>query len=674
MLISGDSYSIKDIFSGNYKIVVPDMQREYCWSYTFSDINNKSLVENFISDIIQNLNDEDLQMGLLYGYESPKDDIQLCDGQQRLTTLYILIGVLCRNLKEGDLQNALRNILISDFELHHDDREPRLQYAIRESTLFFLRDLVYYYFLRKEHVVEEGRNGIKKEFWYFDEYNLDPSIKNILKAIDIIEGLLKGIEIETLADRVTSCIRFLYFDMMNRNHGEEQFVVLNTTGKPLTVTDNLKPKFLGGLDNKINLTDKGNKTAQKYYSDLWEEWEHFFFVNRPKEHQTADDGLSEFFRWIYIVEQSNISDSLSSNKEYYNPAQKALLFSPFDLFELNVSGNLFNLLDLIQSYYKTLQQIVENEIVKKRFLFKKDRLSQIACFEFLPLFAYVQLFEITPNERRFIRVMKFFHSRAKIENVSKASITTTIEAIKIVKLLKARSNSDIISLIDCNEEVNSTILSEVEIFKFKVYKNNIDLRTDFEHAFWMAEGMQCCNGDIEYLFEVLDIDIKSENYKLDLARITKLINLLENSIIKQNDLMRRAMLCFGDYSGWHGSTPSLDANRYTLGNRPEYYKTIVQDKSNIERRNVVIRFLKELFSLSIIDEKNISNKYEEIIKLQTFEELDSSRKIAFKELIINSELITFMSDKLFSESSEGEKIYALRNTKVTGSDSYRQIV
>ena len=51
MLVSGESYTIKEIFKENLKIVIPDMQREYCWAHTISENYKKPLVETFINDV-----------------------------------------------------------------------------------------------------------------------------------------------------------------------------------------------------------------------------------------------------------------------------------------------------------------------------------------------------------------------------------------------------------------------------------------------------------------------------------------------------------------------------------------------------------------------------------------------------------------------------------------------
>ena len=160
-------YTLRTLFAGDRKIIIPDMQREYCWATTISEHNGINLVSNFIEGILKNINSP-VRLGLIYGYENPKNYLQLCDGQQRLTTLYLLCGVLYRLLPETSEQNSnLHDILISEAEIA-DDHEPRLQYAIRESTLFFLRDLVWNYFLQKEGECSAGSKCIMSQNWFSD--------------------------------------------------------------------------------------------------------------------------------------------------------------------------------------------------------------------------------------------------------------------------------------------------------------------------------------------------------------------------------------------------------------------------------------------------------------------------------------------------------------------------
>lgn len=104
--VTGETYTLAELFSGERCIIIPDLQRDYCWG---DESNQKSSGETgeLVSDFVLNLMElyeskeqGSLNIGLFYGYETPANHIQLCDGQQRLTTLFLLVGML--NKKRGN--------------------------------------------------------------------------------------------------------------------------------------------------------------------------------------------------------------------------------------------------------------------------------------------------------------------------------------------------------------------------------------------------------------------------------------------------------------------------------------------------------------------------------------------------------------------------------------------
>lgn len=121
-------------------------------------------------------------LGLIYGYEQPHNHIQICDGQQRLTTLFLLLGFV--NIKS---QGKFDKHIISQNEMQ-DDYEPHLQYAIRESTLYFLSDLAKNVFIDRStdimHITEAD--------WYFNEYDQDASIQSMIAALNTINGFFSA--------------------------------------------------------------------------------------------------------------------------------------------------------------------------------------------------------------------------------------------------------------------------------------------------------------------------------------------------------------------------------------------------------------------------------------------------------------------------------------------------
>ena len=186
--VSGENYSLKDLFSDNHKIIIPDLQRDYCWGKTNGESDGMNLVQTFVENLL-NHNNSELNLGLLYAYEAPTGHVQLCDGQQRITTLFLLLGHLNKRTENDDLLN----LVISKQE-QADDWEPYLQYSIRESSLYFLSDLTRKFF-RSESKIKTS--DIRKQPWYFKDYDYDPSIQSMIAAMQIIEDILDNRELSS---------------------------------------------------------------------------------------------------------------------------------------------------------------------------------------------------------------------------------------------------------------------------------------------------------------------------------------------------------------------------------------------------------------------------------------------------------------------------------------------
>lgn len=254
----------------DYIIYIPDMQRDYCWGTTKADKADKhgnSLFKNFLDTLVQNCNEKtDFTMGLFYGYVE-NNRLYLCDGQQRITSLYL---ILLYAYKLGKVDKGL---------LIHNNM-PRLQYAVRDSSLFFLNDLV-------EHIKNiQNIDDIKETDWYFDEYNNDDTIQNIIAALSTLETKQSEINNDKFIPNIRKEINFIFIDMKTRENGEETYVLLNTTGEPLTAVENLKPYLVFN-------TDKMEK-----YAEIWEEIEHFFWIKNNQNYEIAEKCFMEFLRWV----------------------------------------------------------------------------------------------------------------------------------------------------------------------------------------------------------------------------------------------------------------------------------------------------------------------------------------------------------------------------------------
>lgn len=522
--ITGETYTLSELFSGERRIIIPDLQRDYCWGNEDNDKGTGEkgeLVTDFVNNLLgqfeeyQNNQDKSsLNLGLFYGYEVPANHIQLCDGQQRLTTLYLLLGMINKKTiesKDNQLtEGKFRQHLISDFEYKHDDKEPYLNYAIRESSLYFLSDLVCKFFIGNKDNVE----SVKSADWYFDCYNLDPSIQSMLKALGKIEKIYEeksSLEFLEFGEWLLNKVTFLYFDMENRKNGEETFVVINTTGESLSSTQNLKPLV---LQEKNTLFDNTKfKDDGKGVDQCWEEIETWFWKNRNKEkNDTADAGFAEFLRWVSIIEQV---DKDAPEEEKTGSIKK--------LIQLILQGKHCDFpykdisFETIYNYWKALKWIAEETSLSfvKNYLSPavntdvkgRNAIGQNDCFVLLPVlrFVYKNISNIesdTTKQRNAKRIYEFFKNLIRIDNVSKAVNTLVGDTIKIVELILAKTG-DLIDLIDPSVDVSGIskqLLTEEENRKLEILKNCTN-RNVVEEAFWKVQKHNIWSGEILPMIE-----------------------------------------------------------------------------------------------------------------------------------------------------------------------------
>lgn len=539
--ITGETYTLAELFSGERRIIIPDLQRDYCWgdeNNTKSTGEKGELVSGFVNNLLAQFNDyktindkECLNLGLFYGYEVPANHIQLCDGQQRLTTLYLLLGMINKNTIEHKEDTPLpegkfRRYLISDFEYKHDDKEPYLNYAIRETSLYFLSDLVCKFFIGNIDKVE----NIKSADWYFDYYNLDPSIQNMLKALAKIEKIFgedsdSSLDFLEFGDWLINKVTFLYFDMENRKNGEETFVVINTTGESLSSTQNLKPLVL--QEKNANFDNTGFIYGEKGIDKCWEEIETWFWQKRMGDNDTAEAGFAEFLRWISIIEQV---DKSAPEEEQTDSIKKFI--------QLVLQGKHCDFpykeipFEKIYKYWEALVWLEDKSNLSfaenylspsvNKDVNNRNAIGQADCFVLLPVLKYIyenfaSIKLDTNKQRNAKRLYEFFNNLIRIDNVKKSINSLVGDTIEIINLILGK-NGDLVDLIDPSVNVSNIskqILTDEEKKKLEILKNSID-REPVEVAFWKAQEHKIWSGEILPM-----IEWATDNMNFDLDKFNK---------------------------------------------------------------------------------------------------------------------------------------------------------
>lgn len=516
-LTLGENYTLSAIFSGdNEKVVIPDLQRDYCWGN--EDVN---LVGPFIDSLLGLDKTQDLTMGLIYGYfdEICPNHLQLCDGQQRLTTLFLTLGVLNR-ITDG----RYAELLMSQYELKDDDNEPYLLYSIRESSLYFISDLVIHYFLQTEAKDKELNciDDIVSCPWYLNSYKTDPTISSIITAINTIEDKLCGKPHDVLVElgdfivgssKDKPHLDFLYYDMKDRHNGEETFVVINTTGEPLTANQNLKPIIIQHYSNTV-----------EHIEDKWEEMETWFWRHRDKSDKThtSDEGMSEFLRCARLY----YADSTESYVKSLDCKDKF----PYETISFVQIYNLFHAYQRIYDIDFTDKNDGQICYNNKN---NHGRYSAEQLYSLLATLKYVLRFDsVTENDiKRFFHV---FSSIAKYQNVANSKNKegrTDVPAMRAMSIVDEMTDKDIFCLRENSK------LNEQERTKLNFIWNNKDCRETAEAVIVKAENIKLFNRRIKTIIGWCNGSI--ENLDFYVRRIKELWCGNCNSNI---DTLRRALL------------------------------------------------------------------------------------------------------------------------------------
>lgn len=491
-LKGGENYSLATIFSGeNDKVVIPDLQRDYCWGN--EDVN---LVGPFIDSLLELDKSKNLTMGLIYGYfdEICPNHLQLCDGQQRLTTLFLTLGVLNRRT-----QGRYKTLLMSQYELQNDDNEPYLLYSIRESSLYFISDLVTHYFLQTDNRDKEleGITQIATCPWYLNSYKTDPTIESIVSAIITIEEKLQDKPQEILlelGDFVSGIeenqphIDFLFYDMENRHNGEETFVVINTTGEPLTANQNLKPVIIEHYRNTVDCIE-----------EKWEEMETWFWQHRDKTEttHTSDEGMSEFLRCVrlYYADSAENYVSCIENKDKF----------PYKTISFKQIYNLFN---AYRRIYEMDYAERNDSNVNYNNKNNRGRYTSEQLYSLLPTLRYVMRFDqATDND-----IKRFYHifcSVAKYQNVNNSKTKEgkiDVPVMRAITIVDDMTDKDVICLKD------SSKLNEQEKTKLAFIWKNLENRELAEKSFVNAEKTALFDRRIKTVIDWCDNSIEKLDF------------------------------------------------------------------------------------------------------------------------------------------------------------------
>jgi uncharacterized protein with ParB-like and HNH nuclease domain len=255
--------NISTVFE-KYWFVIPEYQRSYVWEddnvndllddlwYAFE---NKGRNEYFLGSLVL----RDLNNNKYKEYE-------VLDGQQRLTTLFMLLAVIRDISKNQDLIDTYNEMLFQKENVFKGIPERiRILYKIRDSVEEFIEKYVI-----KHHGTMDDKSLKEK----INTENV--SIKNMANAILTMRMFLNSKQtekVEKFAAYLTLKVIFIYVSTDNREDAFRLFTILNNRGIPLTSADILKSINIGEI--KISENQKYARMWEDIEGELGEDFDRF---------------------------------------------------------------------------------------------------------------------------------------------------------------------------------------------------------------------------------------------------------------------------------------------------------------------------------------------------------------------------------------------------------------
>jgi uncharacterized protein with ParB-like and HNH nuclease domain len=349
--ISGAEYPLSKIFSSDFEYVIPSYQRPYAWTPDQAGELFDDLIAFFQAE-----QDEGYFLGSIVLIKSEDSAFsQVIDGQQRLTTLTILLAAMaCAN--EGEDKDELRDyILEPGKKMEGIVPKPRLSLRERDRAFF----AKYIQNLKLDELVDLDPSSLDNE----SQVNIRANARHFTQAVaDALPTPEKLREFVTFL--LTRCY-LVAVSTASQDSAFRVFSVMNSRGLDLQPTDIIKADIIGKLKSEA---DRG------IYNDKWEEME----VELTRE---GFRDLFTYIRMIYAKEKAKriLLEEFRAHVLPKNPDPKAFIDDVLEPFAdalddiRNASYSATSHAEDVNYYIKWLQRIDNSDWIPPAMLYLKEQ-------------------------------------------------------------------------------------------------------------------------------------------------------------------------------------------------------------------------------------------------------------------------------------------------------------
>lgn len=237
---------IGSIFNGN-RFIIPTYQRKYSWT----DTERRDLWQDIEESIKDNMNHF---LGTLSFKENKAVGLttdtvyEIIDGQQRITTLFILLKVLIDKLQDKTVREGLQTAFIGS------KNNLKLQPLGADGD--FLNKMLFEF-----HTIKSDEINKRSQKFMYSALKLFAAFANPLSQSEIEQKII------FIRDRM----EVLVFNVENQAQAVKMFSIINDRGLPLRILD--KTKSILMLYSTLHLKEKLNEGINNSFEKIFDAYD-----------------------------------------------------------------------------------------------------------------------------------------------------------------------------------------------------------------------------------------------------------------------------------------------------------------------------------------------------------------------------------------------------------------
>lgn len=591
-------YSLEDILNKGIKdtngamlpvksIIIPKIQR----SYAQGRASESHIRNRFLNSIFSSLDSiKILELSFVYGTLNDDGDLILLDGQQRLTTLYLLYWYIAK--REG--------VVLPDYMSH-------FVYETRHTSTDFLHNILSLPITLNP--TTPPSISISNNTWFTVAYEKDPTVDSMLRMLDCIHehynklfsskyGSTSEEEQPGHLNLYPRLGNLMFYVLPLKKFGltDELYIKMNARGLFLVPFENFKAdlvKYLRQCKQKPKNTykiDNATVPFNQYFPIKLDNTYVNLFWNRNDPNAKKIYHL-KYFRFFYRYMGAMLSWNFTISADAFTKSPSFVFFENepeekqdakyfgFDCFKQNLDISILedinHVLDLLTKTYPVIKQIMTNPWDGEWDLFEESsKFQRTHKVAFAAVMDYLRTVNQVDKDqfRRWMRVVWNVIENSNIDGpVPQVNTIRTLHNLN--NLISVDASHDVHGVLSKYQITNGTPRALREEAS-KAKKIVSDPSEDWENVFIKAESHPFFKGMIGFFFTD-NMSLQEFKHRYDIVSQMFDVNGIVNSLRKEHLQIRAMISCLNSWK---------DLNELSFTERKEsgnFLKLMLASKKNI---------------------------------------------------------------------------------------------